>query len=96
MFDGVLVCVDHFTKWVEVAPLRRVDGPCVGQAFAGICSRWGPPRVLRCDNGKEFVNAVTTALFEAFGVVVRHGAVRHPQSQGSCLKRLEWLCAMVQ
>ena len=43
----------------------------------------GPPGIVRSDNGSEFRNALTHAPFEAFGVVVQHGAVRHPQSQGS-------------
>ena len=51
--------------------------------FCSVCVRWGPPGIVRSDNGSEFRNALTHALFEAFGVVVQHGAVRHPQSQGS-------------
>lgn len=78
----VLVCIDMFSKWVEVLPLKRHDAASVAAAFVSVCARWGPPTVVRSDNGSEFVNAVMTAVFEAFGVHVRHGAVRHPQSQG--------------
>ena len=80
-FHCVLVCVDMFTKWVEVVPLRRHDADSVVAAFVSVCTRWGPPAVVRSDNGSEFINAIMTAVFEAFGVQVRHGAVRHPQSQ---------------
>ena len=36
---------------------------------------------MRCDNGTELFNQVTSALYDAFGVTVKRGAVRHPQSQ---------------
>ena len=81
MFVTVLVCTDVFTKWVEVLPLRCHDGKSVAAALVDVCSRWGPPEVIRSDNGSEF-NSIVTTLYDAFGVSVRHGAVRHPQSQG--------------
>ena len=80
--SSVLICVDAFTKWAEVVPLERNDAVSVAAAFVQVCGRWGPPRVLRCDNGRELMNAVTRAVFEEFGVSVVNGAVRHPQSQG--------------
>ena len=82
-FHCVLVCTDMFTKWAEVVPLRRHDGESVAQAFVNVCCRWGPPQVVRCDNGSELYNTVTKALHDAFGVDIRRGAVRHPQSQGA-------------
>ena len=81
-YHCVLVCVDTFTKWVEVVPLRRHDASCVAKAFVQLCCRWGPPQIVRTDNGTEFVNAVVEAVFQKFGVQMRTGAVRHPQSQG--------------
>eukprot|EP00117_Sycon_ciliatum_P011312 scpid18689/ scgid1770/ Gag-Pol polyprotein; Matrix protein p10; p20; Capsid protein p25; Nucleocapsid protein p14; Protease p15; Reverse transcriptase/ribonuclease H p90; Integrase p46 len=81
-YHCVLVCTDMFTRWVEVVPLARHDGASVASAFVDVCSRWGAPDVVRSDNGTEFVNHVTVALYNAFGVEVRRGAVRHPQSQG--------------
>ena len=82
-FHCVLVCTDMFTRYVEVIPLKHHDAKSVAEAFASVCCRWGPPEVVRSDNGTEFVNAVMDALYLAFGVEVKHGAVRHPQSQGS-------------
>ena len=48
-----------------------------------ICSKWGAPEFVRCDNGTELVNHLTSALYDAFGVRVLRGTVRHPQSQGA-------------
>ena len=81
-YHCVLVCVDLFTKWAEVVPLKAHDAKSVASAFVDICARWGAPEVVRSDNGTEFVNEVVEALYTTFGVHVRHGAVRHPASQG--------------
>ena len=81
-YHCVLVCVDMFTRWVEVLPLRRHNAVSVAEAFIEICTRFGPPRVIRCDNASEFRNHIVESLFHVFGVSASHGAVRHPQSQG--------------
>ncbi|XP_065196502.1 uncharacterized protein LOC135827994 [Sycon ciliatum] len=81
-YHCVLVCVDVFTKWAEAIPLRRHDAISVAEALTSLCCRWGPPDEVRMDNGSEFKNAVVRALFARFGVRVKTGAVRHPQSQG--------------
>ena len=82
-YHCVLVCTDMFTKWVEVVPLRHHDGPSVTAALVDICSKRGAPEFVRCDNGTELMNHLTSALYDAFGVCVLRGAVRHPQSQGA-------------
>ena len=82
-YHCVLVCMDTFTKWVEVVPLCQHDAASVAEAFVGLCTRWGPPQVVHCDNGTGFINAVMSSLFDTFGVTVLNGAVHHPQSQGS-------------
>ena len=81
---------------VEVVPLSQHDGPSVADAFLKVCLRWGPPRVVRCDNGTEFMNHVVSSLFDMFGAVVRTGAVRHPQSQGQVERFNRTLLVMIR
>lgn len=92
----VLVCVDAFSKWVEVVPLMRHDGASVSAALIELCTRWGPPRVVRCDNGTEFRNVIVSAVLSVFGVHVSHGAVRHPQSQGAAERFNRSLITMIR
>ena len=82
-YHCVLVCVDVFTKWVEVCPLHQHNAASVASAFASMCLRWGAPEVVRLDNGTEFSNAIVESLFCLLGVRVCTGAVRHPESQGA-------------
>ena len=65
-YHCVLVCVDVFTKWVEVSPLRQHDALSVAEAFATRCTHWGAPDVVRIDNATRFCNAVVEALLHLF------------------------------
>ena len=85
-----------FSKWVEVIPLTRHNGASVAEAFLKICLRFGAPRVVRSDNGTEFQNAIVSTLLKAFGVTVRTGAVRHPQSQGGAERFNRTLLGMIR
>ncbi len=55
----ILVCVDHFTRFVVLAPLPNKSGVTVAHAIVShlIC-HYTIPRVLLSDNGKEFKNQV--------------------------------------
>ena len=79
----MLQAVDSFTKWAEVIPLARHDPSSVAKAFTALCNLWDPPKVVRKDNGSEFRNALVESVFKYFGVRVKTGAVRHPQSPGN-------------
>ena len=95
-YSCVLVAVDAYTKWAEVVPLLRHDGQSVAAAFTRLCYRWGAPDVIRVDNGSEFSNALVKSLFDAFGITVKTGAVRHPQSQGSAERFNRTLLTMIR
>ena len=95
-YHCVLVAVDMFTKWVEVQPLARHDANSVVVTFVNMCSDFGAPKLVRCDNGTEFRNAVVEALFDAFGVEVAHGAVRHPRSQGAVERFNQTLLSLIR
>ena len=40
----------------------------VAEAFSTVCLKWGPPDVVRVDNGTDFANAIVESLLETFGV----------------------------
>ena len=92
----VLVLVDALSKLAEVMPLRHHDAKSVAEALSTVCLKWGPPDVVRVDNGTEFANTIVESLLETFGVRVRTGAVRHPQSQGSAERFNRTLLTMIR
>ena len=65
----ILVCVDMFTKWVEIIPVKNKVATTIEKEFhRKIIWKWGTPRILFTDNGKEFVNKIMVKLTQNFGI----------------------------
>lgn len=80
-FAYVLVLQDLFSKWIEIAPLRKATGKRIAEAVEDlIACRWGTPRVFLTDNGTEFVNRDIRALTERLGILHHTIAPYHPQA----------------
>ncbi len=65
----LLVCVDHITRFVVLAPLKAKTSTVVAHAVVThlICS-FSTPRVILNDNGAEFRNAVVSEICSQFGI----------------------------
>jgi len=51
----LLVAVDAFTKWVEAYPLQDQEAStCITAVYNGMFSRFGLPRQLHSDQGRNF------------------------------------------
>ncbi|KAL0456208.1 UNVERIFIED_CONTAM: hypothetical protein Slati_0960000 [Sesamum latifolium] len=51
----LLVAIDYFTKWVEAEPLARItEGEVMKFIWKNIICRFGLPRELISDNGRQF------------------------------------------
>ena len=50
----ILVIVDKFTKWVEVKPIRKLDGSTSVKFLKEIILRYGYPHSIITDNGSNF------------------------------------------
>ncbi|GFV98854.1 transposon Tf2-6 polyprotein [Trichonephila clavipes] len=55
----VLVITDHFTKWIELIPLRKASAQAIANAFfKNYISRYGAPISLINDNCPQFISEV--------------------------------------
>ena len=50
----ILVMVDKFTKWVEVKPIRKLDGNTAVNFLKEVILRYGYPHSIITDNGTNF------------------------------------------
>ena len=51
----MLVCIEHFSKWVEVIPLKSKKPSEVRDAFSqAVLTRFGAPAEVLTDRGGEF------------------------------------------
>ena len=78
----ILVMIDHFTKWVELAPLPSKESPHVARAFLSqVIARFGAPAEAVTDQGGEFEGKFTE-LMEKYLIDHRRTSAYHPQANG--------------
>ena len=78
----VMICIKHFTKWVELIPLPdKSSKSAVHALLTNVLSRFGAPGEIITDQGAEFEGAFTDLLV---GHRVTHRTTdrEHPQSNG--------------
>ena len=76
----LVVGIDYFTKWVEAEPLASITQQNVKNfVWKNIVCRFGVPRVLVFDNGRQFDNALFKYFCEHFRIQNHYSSPAHPQ-----------------
>ena len=79
----LVVCIDYFTKWVEAKALATIMEKNVWSfAWRNIICRYGIPRVLVSDNGKQFDNKPFRDFCSQLGIKNHYSSPAHPQANG--------------
>ena len=79
LVDGI----DYFIKWVEAEPLGTITEKSI-RAFVwkNIICRYGIPRVLASDNGKQFDNSAFKSFCLELSIRNHYSSPAHPQANG--------------
>jgi hypothetical protein len=67
-YNYILVIQCLFTRWVELIPIKTVDGATAGKEVLKHICRYGTPSSILSDNGKQFINAMIKELLEVAGI----------------------------
>ena len=79
----LVVQIDYFTKWVEAEPLAKITQQNVKNfVWKGIVCKFGVPRVLVSDNGRQFDNTPFKDFCEQLGINNHYSSPFHPQANG--------------
>ena len=79
----IIVAVDYFTKWAEAEPLAAITKQKIRNfVWRSIICRFGIPRALVSDNGKQFDNAKFRDFCAELGIKNYYSSPAHPQSNG--------------
>ena len=79
----ILLAVDYVSKWVEAIAYPINDAnTVVGFIQRNILSRYGAPRTIISDEGRNFANKLFAKLLSIYGVRHVMGLAYHPQSNG--------------
>ena len=81
--EFIIVAVDNFTKWAEAEPLATITEQKIRNfVWRAIICRFGIPRALVSDNGKQFDNAKFRDFCAELGIKNYYSSPAHPQSNG--------------
>ena len=79
----LVVGIDYFTKWIEAEPLAKITQRNVKNfVWKSIVCRFGVPRVLVFDNGRQFDNSHFRDFCEQLGINNHYSSPSHPQANG--------------
>ena len=79
---GMVVAVDYFSKWVEAEAIKDKSAETVADFLYKLICRHGCCEIHIKDQGREFVNRVSTTLHNLTGMKQRISSAYHPQTNG--------------
>jgi transposase InsO family protein len=88
----MLVAVDKFTKWVEVALVTTQDSTAAINFIKSIVFRFGVPHSIIIDNGKNFTSKEFKNYCENLGIKLKFASVAHPKTNGQVEKDNGLIC----
>ena len=85
-YKYVLVLADYFTKWTEPYPLKDAEATtCMRAMYNTFFSRFGLPRQIHSDQGRNFESRLFQQLCLLAGIRKSKTTPLHPQSDGQTL-----------
>ena len=79
----LVVGIDYFTKWVEAEALATITEKNIRNfVWRNIICRYGIPRVLVSDNGKQFDNSAFRGFCSELEIKNHYSSPTHPQVNG--------------
>ena len=79
----LVIDIDYFTKWVEAKPLATITEKSIRTfVWRNIIYRYGIPRVLVSDNGKQFDNNAFRDFCSELGIKNHYLFPAHLQANG--------------
>lgn len=78
-----LTCIDRFTRWPEAWPMRDQEASTVARTFFdGWISRYGTPRIITTDQGRQFEAQLFKNLTNILNVKQIRTTAYHPAANG--------------
>ena len=74
----MLVMVDKFTKWIEVKPIKKLDGKTAVKFVKEIILRYGYPHSIISDNGTNFAEGPLPRFCQQKNIRLDLASVAHP------------------
>ena len=83
-YQYILLIVDSFSKWTEAFPLKTQEATEIADILTKeIICRYGAPRILVSDRGRNFMSKLISAICEFFNITRHHTSSYHPQTNST-------------
>ena len=79
---GVIIAICSFSRFVEAKPVESFSAKTVIEFLEELRPRFGQPKVLRVDHGREFDNFALKQWCDTHGTQQQFSSVANPRSQG--------------
>lgn len=79
---NLLVMVDYFSRFVEVAIMKEITAKLTVQALHETFCRYGIPESIKTDNGPQFVSEALHTFCQEYGSELRKTTPYWPQANG--------------
>ena len=79
-FQYLSVITDYFSKYVFCKPLREATAEAIKKHLEEVFLRFGAPKLLISDNGKQYTSSQIKSLCEKYGVDRRFTFAYSPQA----------------
>lgn len=83
---ALLVCVDHFSKWLAATPIKNKQARTVAEAWRSriLPAMTRVPDRLHSDNGPEFVSREFEEMMQENSIEHSRSSPFHPAGNGAC------------
>lgn len=78
-----LILIDAFSKWIEVFVMSSTDSKTVLDKLREVFARFGIPKTIVSDNGRQFVSFEFENFCKRNGIVHKTSAPYHPATNGA-------------
>ncbi len=84
-YKHILLVVDSYSRWSEAFPLKTQQASEVARVlYQEIFCRYGAPKSIVSDRGRNFVSKLVSAICEIFQVTRHLTSHYHPMSNATC------------
>ena len=92
----ILTCIDEFSSWLEMTPLKNKTTAAVIEGLNIIFCRIGLPLSIHSDNGSEFTAGLFQRAARALGISITYSSPYHSQSLGKLERKHKEIGGMLK